>query len=288
MGAFVHLDGRPVDMAFEAKQLDGLIRHLRQIHQDVPARSMEESTKQLLDSLPFFGNLTAQRRFPRILRLVNSHGRLKNERITSISDLTAPQRGVVKKYNRCCMPDESMTLVEETKPQVGHRVTIVTWELQDDFAITYCPIFLNQPTSSWNPRTWRYYELYKAKLREFPAELQPMVEELSRFVADTFTRPSEDLRNDLEYLFCGYFASRMLYRMDGDNADAIWYPSVKAGLTRENIALKPEVLIEHYNPVKVEEYVVGETLRYSDEAVIMSGGMTCERFDYERGIVLWQ
>ncbi len=80
----------------------------------------------------------------------------------------------------------------------------------------------------------------------------------------------------------------MLYRMDDDNADTIWYPSVKAGLTRENIAIKPEVLRVHYKPVKVEEHVIGKTLTYSDEALVLSGGVTCDRFDYKQGEVLWE
>lgn len=291
---FYHPNGQPVDLELEAKHLDGLIHYLRQLHEDVLPRSMENSVKILLGTLPFFGNLRAEKKFPRVLRLTNSSGRLRNERVTQIADLKSPPREIVTWYNRCYMPGESMfygafdpmTLVEEICPQTNDLVTISTWELISDYRITYCPVFQNQPAVSYNLLTEHYKMLQYVKTMEFPVELRPMIESLSRFVAYTFTRPCPS-KNDMEYFFCGYFASRMLNDMGVDNAEAILYPSVKAGLTRQNIAIKPEVIDNHYKLVKVEEYIVGSSLRYSDEAIIIHGSQVCEHFDYEKGTILW-
>ncbi|MBX7206103.1 MAG: hypothetical protein K1X81_11835 [Bacteroidia bacterium] len=284
----------------EVRKFKAILDYLKRLADDGVTPLIEKQILLMLDDcLPFFSHLTMEHIFPQLHRItINRNVLGSNKRIWDIAHLKYPPPDRVTKYGRCNLPKQSafygamfdMTCINELRPKVGDLVTHSVWRIKyDNEGLVYCPIFKNQPPKSKgvvNPRSMEYNDIYIKELKKFPENIQAQIDSLVQFIADSFTK---DIRPDrhLDYIFSAYFSNKILYQFENGAIDAIYYPSVKDGLTFENIAIKPEVFDKKYYLAEVKENFVVQDLSSGKGGHFSHGISDCKTFDYAAGKILW-
>lgn len=260
---------------------------------------IEKQLLYILDSsIPFISNLILTHRFDEVNRLtINKRVVGENKRISDIKFLKYPPKDKVLKYGRCNYPNQSIlyssflsfTAMNESQPRTGDLVTKTKWRVRNEQSLKYCPIFKNQPTRDnlFNPRTHEIEEEYEKAIQIYPPLLREQIDLLVQFMADAFTRrinPS----NHLDYLFSAYFSNKLFNELEDGEIEAIYYPSVKDGLTFENLAIKPDVFDTKYDLVEVKDSVCFVDPTDGNKAYLFDGLCECKDFDLATGKVLWE
>lgn len=259
------------------------------------------SEKWIIDildhSLKFFTHLTNEYNFQTIERItVNRRVLGKNKRISDIKFLKYPPAELVSNYGRCNIPKQSIfygspiiiTALNEMKPRVGDLITKSIWENADKKSLKLCPIFHFQPTNGTvNPRSWKLEREFSRLLkRDFPEELHNPVTNLSKFIAFHFSRFIHPEKNK-DYLLSAYFSNKILNQFENGTIDGILYPSVQSQLSFENIALKPEILDNHFKIKEVQESIIIKDPSDNEKGYGMDALSNSKEFDYDNGKILW-
>lgn len=275
-----------------------LLNYFKRLSEDGVTPLIEKQLLAMLDfSVPFFSNLVMQDRFPEIHRLtVNRRVVGVNKRIRDIKQLKYPPADKVTKYGRCNLPSQSvlyasfgpMIAISEVKPRIGDLITETTWRAKDEATLVYSPIFKNQPTeeNTINLRTFEINQLYEEKVRNYPKNVKMQLDALLQFVTDAFTRNIHPEAN-LDYVFSAYFSNKIFNEFESGRIEAIYYPSVQAKLSFENIAIKSDVFDSKYELAEVKESLVVVEPSTGKGGYFMEVTSDCKSFDYASGKVLW-
>lgn len=116
--------------------------------------------------------------------------------------------------------------------------------------------------------------------------MRAQIDDLVQFIADAFTKRIKAGQH-LDYIFSAYFSNKILYELENGSIDAIYYPSVKDGLTFENLAIKPHVFDKTYYLAEVFEDFVVQDLESGAGGYLFNGISDCKSFDYGSGKILW-
>lgn len=280
----------------ELRQFKGLLDYLRILANDGINSNIETQVLFLLkQTVPFYSHLVMEDRFPEIQRLtVNKRVLNENRRIWNIDHLKYPPKKCVKSYGRCNMPGQSvlyatfnsLTALSEIRPEIGDIITTSKWRMKPDVTLRHCPIFLNQPETTFNPRLFEIEQLYRKSIREYPNEIQEHINLLSQFVADVFTKRINSVSN-LDYIFSAYFSDKIFNEYENRTIEAIYYPSVKQSLVFENIAIKPESFDTKYELIDVSDSIVETTPSINSFGYMMLGLGDCKNFDYSNNRICW-
>lgn len=260
---------------------------------------VEDWLLKMLDlSIKFHSYLTVNEVFPEIERItINRQVVSENKRINEIKYLKYPPANKVKKYGRCNKPNQSvfygtfnfMVAMNEMRPKVGDLITRSKWIDRSNEPLKFCPIFKNQPEEKdlMNERTWILNKQFEKIVKEeYPPNMQQLVFDLNQFVADSFSK-RVITGNHRDYLFSAYFSDLILNKIESGSIDAIYYPSVKEGLSFENLAIKPAVFDDRYSLSEVEESVVVGTPTKEANGYSLEGISSCKCFDYTSDKILW-
>lgn len=282
----------------EVERFKELLKYLKQLSEDGITPIIEKQLLKMLDYLiPFFSHLVLTDVFPEVNRLtINKNVLGSNKRIYDIKYLKYPPADKVTKYGRCNFPKQSvlycsflnMTAMNETQPRVGDLVTETVWRVKKNQALTYCPIFKNQPIEegTFNINTFNINKLYNKKIKDYPEFISQQIDNLVQFIADTFTKRVKPNSN-LDYLFSAYFSNKILNEFENSSIEAIYYPSVKDKLSFENLAIKPAVFDSKYELIKVSESVCIMDPSNGKGGYFFQGISDCENFDYASEKILW-
>lgn len=284
----------------DVKNFNNLLDCLKSLAENGIAPSMEKKLLSILNQvIPSFHHMILTETFPMIYRLtINRKVIGANKRITEIMDLKYPPANKVKHYGRCNLPGQSvfyatiyganchsLVAVNEMGPNVGDLITETTWKVKENQALTYCPIFKNQPygRNVINPRMFEINQLHEEKVKEYPKNTRVFIDSLIQFVADAFTkRVNPD--NHLDYLFSAYFSDKILHKFEDGIIDAIYYPSVKNNLSAENLAIRTDVFENKYELCEVKDSVL---IDKSEDGVSAESLSECKNFNFESGEILW-
>ena len=235
--------------------------------------------------------------FPELKRLtINRQILGTNKRIEDIKFLKYPPPELVKSYGRCNIPGQSvlyassgmLNIVSEMKPKLGDLITISTWIPKENCSLSFYPIFFNQPTDGTiNLTMHNYMKDFQRLNNDNPPNFRYMLEKLTSFIADSFSRRFPHNSNDLNYLVSAYYANKMLNEYNNGKIDAIFYPSVQQKLAFENIAIKPNVFDEKYELVEVDQSIVVMVPDHKESGYFTEGISDCKKFDFETGKILW-
>lgn len=215
-------------------------------------------------------------------------------RVEYIKHLKNPPKECVKKYGRANMIGQSilyatfdyLTALSEMRPEVNETITVSYWKLKSDYDLCVTPIFKNSTKDGivHNELSVRARILSNKMLKQYDDNVRKQIEIILQFIADAFSKRTED-GNNFDYYLSAYYANRLLYEFENGELDGILYPSVRQSLTLSNIALKPEVFEEHFELEKVEESII--TSRPTRESIgwMMKG--TGYSTDFNDGKILW-
>ncbi len=193
----------------------------------------------------------------------------------------------------------SMTALDEMRPRAGDIITETVWKRISNKRLTYIPIFSNQPTNSpmvnpvtgevipflTNSRTLEMEAKFKELISSYPKNLQELGLSVVQFIADCFSKPV-NANNHFNYVFSAYIANEFLYKVEGDEIDALYYPSVANKLNSENLAIKPRVFDELYEPFGVIENIVVTDPSTGGGYYMKPSGATT-KFNFETDEILW-
>ena len=282
----------------EVENFRKLLDYFRQLSEDGVTPLIEKQLLLMLDnSIPFFSHLIITDVFPEIYRLtINKRVVDSNKRIREIKHLKYPPADKVSKYGRCNFPKQSvlyasllnMTAMNETQPRIGDLITESVWRVKENQLLKYCPIFKNQPKEDnvINPRTFEINQVYNKKVREYPDYIREQIDALVQFVADAFTKRVHP-NADLDYIFSAYFSNKIFTDFENGTIEAICYPSVKDGLSFENLAIKSNVFDDKYELVEVKDSVCVMDTSNGKGSYFFKGLSDCKSFDYTSGKILW-
>lgn len=237
-------------------------------------------------------------------RIVND-----NVRLMKIINLKyPPNKEQVKRYGRCNLPQQSilyaslqsMTALDEMKPQAGDLITETVWIRKSDKPLTYIPIFGNQPTNApiinqktgeiipylINQRTFEMNEQFKLDISTYPNNLRALSVKIVQFFADCFSK-NVNSRNHFNYLFSAYIADKFLNKVENSEIDAVYYPSVADKLNSENLAIKPSVFDNIYEPFGVAESIVIGDPSQGLGGYHLKKTTATTTFDFKKDEILW-
>ncbi|MES2835971.1 MAG: hypothetical protein V4667_00480 [Bacteroidota bacterium] len=282
----------------EVENFRRLLDYLKQLSEDGVTTLIEKQLLQMLDNLvPFFSHLIMFDVFPELHRItINKRVLGSNKRIREIKHLKYPPADKVSKYGRCNYPKQTvlyasflhMTAMNETQPQVGDLVTQSVWRVKGKQTLKYVPIFKNQPQGEnvINPRTFEINQIYNRKVREYPVFIREQLDALVQFIADAFTKRVHP-NADLDYIFSAYFSNKIFSDFENGTIEAIYYPSVKDGLSFENVAIKANVFDDKYELVEVKDSVCVVDNKNGNGGCFYQGLSDSKSFDYSSGKILW-
>lgn len=283
----------------EVKQFNELLKILKRFSEGGINECIEKPILVLLENtIPFFSNLVITDVFEEVKRItINRNVVGSNKRIHNISQLKYPPVEKVTKYGRCNLPKQSVlystflkfTALSEMKPKIGDLISVTTWRVKNNQELIYSPIFKNQPIdiSILNPRTFEINQVYKMKLKEYPPYLQQKIDALLQFVTDEFTKKVNS-QNHFDYIFSAFFSNKIFNEFENGNIEAIYYPSVQAKLSFENLAIKAEAFETKYLLAEVHESIVIGDPSNGKRGYMMEGISDCNSFDYTTGKIFWE
>ena len=214
----------------------------------------------------FITNLTFKREIDFFQRVtVNSRvNEGKEIRIIDIDKLKYPPNGATKNGRANLIgekilygTDNIITALKEARVKENELITISTWKLKTNNALTFTPIFKNFPEKSdvINIDFFKLHLEYKNKLKEFDKNMQEQIDIFVQFLTDCFTKEVENT-NQYDYFLSSFYANRLFNFLQNGEIDAILYPSVEEDLVTTNIAMKHNVFDDNYELFEVEEKIV--------------------------------
>lgn len=281
----------------EIKNLHNLLEYLKKLSEGGINGVIEKWLLMVLDkTIPIFFTLHYKNQFPVIERItINRNVIGKNKRIDQLALLKYPPPEKVQKYGRCNIPGTSVlygtfmkpTAFMEMKPKIGDLITVSKWRVKNNYELLYTPIFMNQPTDGhFNPRTFEFVKDFEKHVSKvFSKHAQPIVRDLTQFIADAFTKPVKD--NHRDYLFSAYFADRLLDPKYPFSVEAIYYPSVQSKLNQENIAIRTDIFDQHYEIEEVRDSIITVDPTLGTGGYLSDGLGSCKNFDLATGKILW-
>lgn len=249
----------------------------------------------LSNNFNFITNLTFKKEIDKFQRVtVNSRVNDGKEiRITDINKLKYPPNGAAK-IGRANLVEEKIlygtdniiTALMEARAEENDLITISTWKLKTNKALTVTPIFKNFPLKSdvINIDFFKLHLEYKKKLQEYNAETQKQIDFFIQFLTDCFTKEVGD-NNHFDYYLSAHYANRLFNFLDNGKIDAILYPSMKEDLMTTNIAMKHNVFDDNYELFLVEEKIVLKAPRYENSFCELEPKGFSKTF--ENGIISW-
>lgn len=219
-----------------------------------------------------------------------------------------PDKKCIKKYGRCNLPEQSvlyaslmsMTALGEMRPKAGDLITETVWKRKSEKPLTIIPIFSNQPTNppmiSWetgkiipnltNFRTLELHERFIEQISNYPKNLKELVILINQFIADCFSKRIKD-ENHFDYVFSAYIADKFFNTVENGEIDAIYYPSVASQLNSENLAIKPAIFDELYEPFgMIESRILVDPSQGAKGYQAEPTGATTD-FNLETGEIIW-
>ena len=278
--------------------LKSILNYLKQLSDDGVSPLIEKQILFLLDNLvPFFSNLVMTGIFPEIHRLtINERVLGENKRIRDFKYLKYPPANKVSYYGRCNYPQQSIlyssmfhvTTINEIQPRVGDLMTASIWRVKNNQTLTYCPIFKNQPKGDniINPRLLDFNKIYNEKLKDHPENIREHIDSLVQFITEVFTKRI-DAKNHIDYIFSAYFSNKIFNDFENGAIEAIYYPSVKDGLSFENLAIKPDAFESKYELIEVQDSVCINVPTAGKGGHFSQVLSKCKNFDYVSEKILW-
>ena len=217
-----------------------------------------------------------------------------NGRVEYIKHLKNPPKEYVKKYGRANMVGQSvlyatfdyLTALSEMRPEIDEKITVSYWKLKSDYDLCVTPIFKNTTTDGivHNELSLRARMLSNKMLKQYDDNVRKQIEIILQFIADAFSKRTED-GNNFDYYLSAHYANRLLYEFENGELDGILYPSVRQSLTLSNIALKPEIFEQHFELEKVEESIITSRPSRESRGWIMKGTGYSTKF--KDGKIVW-
>lgn len=255
--------------------------------------------KFTLDSIPFFSSPIFNLGFDEVQR-VTINKRLfggEHKRIDQINLLKYPPAHLVSKYGRANFDKQSvfyaafdsMTVLDELKPEAGDLITISKWEMKPEQKLNVSPIFkiTTKDNVSHNAFSMNFLVGYENSLRKVPKEVAEQIDALIQFMAECFAK-EVDNANHLDYFLSAYFTNRIFHEFENGEIEAIVYPSVQKNLSFSNIVMKPESFEKKYTLKEVDESVVKVTPKQNGMGYFLEGTAWSKQFDYEKGTIIWK
>jgi hypothetical protein len=194
----------------------------------------------------------------------------------------------------------SMTSLDEMKPKAGDLITESVWKAKSLKPLVYIPIFSNQPTNEpminietgetipylTNIRTYEMNEKFQQQISHYAKNLKDLCLSVIQFITDSFSKRVNS-ENPLNYIFSAYFADKFLNKVENGKIDAIYYPSVPDKLNSENLAIKPTVFDELYDPYGLIESVVVEDPSSGRGGYKTKVIAACTKFNLRTDEILW-
>jgi len=232
---------------------------------EATAKGLHETLEK---EMPFFGSPIFDMKFPELKRVTINKNLFvgSNKRITEVKFLKYPPEDKISKYGRANLIGQSVfyctsnqiTAMNEMQPQIGDLITTSTWkQKKDGYTLKISPIFKITSLNgvAHNELSLRFKVGYENSLRNYPKEIAEQIDELLQFVSDCFAK-DVDYGNNYDYALSAFYANKILYDFQGGCIDAIVYPSVADKFDFSNVAIKPNILDEHFELFKVDEGVV--------------------------------
>lgn len=282
----------------EARGFKNLIEYFSRLAEDGITPFIEKQLLLMLNSvINFHSHLHDEAVFPELTRLtINKKIHNSNKRIYDINHLKYPPAHLVSSYGRCNIPGQSVlyagfdwiTILSELKPLKGDLITTSKWRVKNDASLRFCPIFLKQPVDGTvNIDSLKYERIYQKELQKYPSNIRSKIAFLNNFVAESFSKKFPHSSNHLNYIFSAYFSNEILNTYLDGRIDAILYPSVRQGLSFQNIAIKPPIFDVHYELIEVQESFVVMDHTDGRGGYFTEGISDCKKFDNENGKILW-
>jgi len=214
----------------------------------------------------------------------------RNESIKTTNYLKYPPSKNVN-YGRANLKGQSIlyatfnhiTALNEMKPNVGDLITISTWDISDDKALSVIPIFkiTSKNMIAHNLLSLQFLNEYEKVKKTLSKDVAKQSDELMTFIAECFAKEVE-YDNKYDYFMSAYFADRIF---TGFNVDAIVYPSVPEDLGFSNIAIRPHSFDSKYFLSKVEECYVVESPRENGHSYQLRTTGSTDKFNKDE--ILW-
>ena len=265
--------------------------------------SINETTSKWLyenldKAIPFFSSPIFEMRFPELQRVTINKSLFGgiNQRIDEIKFLKYPPAEKVSKHGRANLIGQSIfystsnpiTALKEMKPSAGDMITTSIWKQKEDgYYLKISPIFKITTLNGvfHNEMSLRFKMAYEKALKQHEKDTADQIDELLQFVADCFAKNVE-YGNNYDYTLSAYFANKILYQFEGGSIDALVYPSIADKLDFSNVAIKPEILEQHFELYEVHESVVTATPDSPGGGFVMQGSGWSKKF--ENGKILWK
>jgi len=258
----------------------------------------EEELKNIipiLKDIELLSSLMYRQRIDRFQRVtVNSWIPDVKGRVEYIKHLKNPPKECVKKYGRANMIGQSVlyatfdyiTALSEMRPEINETITVSYWKLKADYDLCVTPIFKNSTKDGivHNELSLRARILSNKMLKQYDDNVRKQIEIILQFIADAFSKRTED-GNNFDYYLSAHYTNRLLHEFENGELDGILYPSVRQSLTLSNIALKPEIFEEHYELEKVEESIITSRPSRESRGWTMKG--TGYSTDFKDGKIVW-
>lgn len=90
-------------------------------------------------------------------------------------------------------------------------------------------------------------ERFKQQVDLCPKNLKKVSLLVIQFIGDCFSKKVKS-ENHFKYIFSAYIADKFLNKIENDKINALYYPGVPGKLNSENLAIKPTVFDELYDP----------------------------------------
>ena len=226
--------------------------------------------ENLNKGIPFFSSPIFEMRFPELQRITINKNLFdgQNKRIEEVKFLRYPPADRVSKHGRANLIGQSVfystsnliTAMKEMKPNVGDLITTSIWRQKEDgYFLNISPIFKKTSLNGrvHNKLSLQFQMAYEKSLKQHSKEIAEQIDELLQFIADCFAK-NVAYGNDFDYALSAFYANKILNEFENGTIDALVYPSVADKLDFSNVAIKPNVLDEHFELYQVNEgFVVG-------------------------------
>lgn len=252
----------------------------------------------LSKTIPFFSSPIFEMRFPEVIRITINKNVCNggNERLSLIRFLKYPPQNKVTKYGRANLIGQSVfycttnpiTALNEIKPKIGDLVTTSTWrQKENDYFLKIIPIFkiTSLNTITHNELSVRFKLGYENALQQYPKEVAEQIDELLKFISEGFAK-DVDYNNNYDYALSAYYANKILYDFEKGMIDALIYPSVADKLEFSNLAIKPDIVENHFDIYHVEEGIVRRAPNEKGGNYFLEGTFWSRTF--RDGVIVWK
>jgi len=253
---------------------------------------------RLIQDIPFFSSPIFEMRFSELQRVtINKYlfdG--NNKQIDEVKFIKYPPADKVTRHGRANLIGQSIfystsnpiTALKEMKPQIGDTITTSIWRQKNNrYHLKISPVFKITSLNGvvHNELSLRFKIGYENALKQHDPDTAAQIDELLQFVADCFAKDVE-YGNNFDYTMSAFYANKILYEFEGGSIDALVYPSVADKLDFSNIAIKPSVFEDQYEPYEVHEGIVATVPNAPGGGFVIHGTGWSRTF--EDGKIIWK